>query len=214
MVESYSTGIGGDCFILYHEAAGSGELHAINGSGRAPLQASAEAIRARGYTAMPEQGILPVTVPGAVDAWHSAHRALGALDFAELLQPAIDYAERGYVVSPIIAHNWRNSEALLAQTAEASAAYLVAGRAPAAGEVHRQPNLARSLRAIAAQGRDAFYCGELAEAMVAFSQRCGGLLSLEDFARHRTAVGHAHPEMNTAATKFVRYRRTARASRC
>ena len=181
VVETYSTGIGGDCFLLYHDNA-SGALHALNGSGYAPAAASADAVRARGHEAMPEQGILSVTVPGAIDAWHRASQRFGKLDFERLLQPAIEYAEKGYAVSPIIAHNWKKNEALLAQTAEASAAFLVGGRAPAAGSIHRQPDLARSLRLIAERGRDGFYQGEIAEEIVRYSESLGGLLALDDFA--------------------------------
>ncbi len=169
VVESYSSGIGGDCFILYHEAS-TGKLHALNGSGRSPAAATAEEVRARGHKTMPDRGILTVTVPGAIDAWQTANQSFGKLDLSSLLQPAIEYAEKGYVVSPIIAHNWKSHELLLSQTAEASAAYLVDGKAPEAGTVHRQPDLARSLRLIAEQGRDVFYQGEISEEIVRFSQ--------------------------------------------
>ncbi len=185
VVESYSSGIGGDCFILYHENA-SGKLHALNGSGRSPAAASAEAIRARGFDSIPEYNILAATVPGAIDAWYRANRKYGNLDFAALLRPAIHYAENGYVVSPVIAHNWQNSEQLLAQTPEASAAYLVDGKAPAAGSVHRQPDLARSLHRIASEGRDGFYLGQIADEIVRYSDSQGGLMTLDDLANHKS----------------------------
>ena len=183
VVESYSTGIGGDCFILYHETA-TGKLHALNGSGCSPAAATAERIRERGHGKMPDTGILPVTVPGAIDAWHAASQSLGKLGFADLLQPAIHYAESGYAVSPVIAHNWKNYESTLAATPEASAAYLIDGKAPVAGTVHRQPDLAKSLRAIAEGGSDVFYRGAIAEEIVRYSDAMGGLLSLDDFAEH------------------------------
>ena len=183
VVESYSSGIGGDCFILYHEAA-TGKLHALNGSGRSPAAATVEAIRARGQLTMPDSGILPVTVPGAIDAWQTANQSFGNLEFSALLRPAIRYAENGYVVSPIIAQNWQAHELLLGQTPEASAAYLIDGKAPSAGTIHRQPDLARSLGLIADQGRDVFYRGQISEEIVRFSQCHDGLLSLEDFAEH------------------------------
>ena len=183
VVETYSTGIGGDCFILYHEAA-TGTLHALNGSGRSPAGATAEAIRARGHDTMPDSGILPVTVPGAIDAWFSANQSFGRLEFSHLLQQAIGYAENGYVVSPIIAYNWQQYESVLAQTPEAASAYLVDGKAPGSGTVHRQPDLARSLRLIAEQGRDVFYAGEIADEIIRYSNSLDGLLSLDDFARH------------------------------
>lgn len=183
VVESYSTGIGGDCFILYHEAT-SNQLHALNGSGRAPGNISLEKMYARGHEEMPIRGIEAVTVPGAIDAWWTTHQKLGKLDFDRLLQPAIHYAENGYAVTPVIAHNWAGNEALLAASPEASAAYLVDGRAPAAGSIHRQPNLAKSLRLIATQGRDVFYQGAIAEEIVRFSDAHHGFLSLDDFAQH------------------------------
>ena len=179
VVETYSSGIGGDCFILYHEAA-TGKLHALNGSGGAPAAATADAIRERGHATMPEKGILSVTVPGAIDAWVAATEKLGKLDFARLLQPAIDYAENGYAVTPIIARSWKGSEELLAATPETAAAYLVDGKAPAVGSVHRQPDLARSLRIIADKGRDGFYQGEIAEEIVRYSDSQNGLMSLDD----------------------------------
>ena len=185
VVESYSTGIGGDCFILYHEAS-SRKLHALNGSGRSPARATIEAVCSRGYDSMPEQGILPVTTPGAVDAWWTANQALGRLNFDQLLQPAIHYAESGYVVSPVVARNWQSCEAQLAATPESAAAYLVNGKAPGVGTVHRQPNLAGSLRLIAEGGRDAFYAGPIADEIVRFSDAHDGLLSLDDFASHRS----------------------------
>ncbi len=185
VVETYSSGIGGDCFLLYHENA-SGQLHALNGSGPAPAAASVDGLRERGHAQMPELGILSVTVPGAIDAWYEANRKFCKLDFARLLEPAIHYAEQGYAVSPVIAFNWKKHEALLAQTPEASAAYLVDGKAPAAGSLHRQPDLARSLRQIAEGGRDAFYLGEIAEEIVRYSDSQDGLLTVDDFAGFRS----------------------------
>ena len=135
---------------------------------------------------MPEQGILSVTVPGAIDAWYQANRKLGKVDFDKLLQPAIHYAENGYAVSPVIAYNWKKHEALLAQTPQASAAYLVDGKAPAAGSIHRQPDLARSLRTIASQGRDGFYLGEIAEEIVRYSDSQDGLFTLDDLAEYQS----------------------------
>ena len=183
VVESYSTGIGGDCFILYHENA-TGRLHALNGSGRAPAAADIAELRARGHHTMPDQGILSVTVPGAVDAWHTANAALGRLPFADLLAPAIHYARHGYAVTPVIARHWQACEQRLAATPEAAKAYLIDGKAPAAGTVHSQPDLAASLQLIAEQGRDAFYHGDIAREIVRYSDALGGLLSLDDFANH------------------------------
>jgi len=184
VVEPHSTGIGGDCFLLYHEAR-TGMLHGLNGSGRAPAAATPEAYRARGLDDVPEVGILSVTVPGAVDAWAMAAGRFGTRGLDELLAPAIRFAEEGYPVTPVIGNAWRNAAPLLAQTPDAARALLVDGRAPAVGTIHRQPELARSLRAIAGSGRDAFYAGPIAEAIARFSRAQGGLLEVADFAAHR-----------------------------
>lgn len=185
VTEPQSTGIGGDCFILIHDSK-SGKLHGLNGSGRAPARATVEEYARRGLKKIPERGILSVTVPGAVDAWHTAAQRFGTRGLDELLQPAIRYAEEGYAVTPIVAHNWKQSEALLAAHPDSRRTMLVDGKAPAAGTRHRQPALGKTLRAIAQGGRDAFYTGEIARQIVDFSHRENGLLELEDFANTRS----------------------------
>lgn len=185
VTEPLSTGIGGDCFLLYHEAA-TGKLHALNGSGRAPRSASPEALRARGVTTVPWQGILSVTVPGAVDAWQTAVERFGTRDFGDLLEPAIGYAENGFVVTPVIAGAWKRHAGLFRQSPDSERAYLVGNRAPAAGDRHRFPDLARSLREIARQGKDVLYTGALADEIVRFSDEHGGLLAAGDLAGHRS----------------------------
>ena len=184
VTEPHSTGIGGDCFLLYHEAR-NGKLHGLNGSGRAPARATLEEYERRGLMQVPEQGILSVIVPGAVDAWQTALERFGTRGLEELLQPAIQYAEDGYAVTPVVSKAWQNNAAVLAPHAESRRDFLVDGRAPAAGTVHRQPRLAESLRQIARGGRDAFYRGPIAEEIVRFSRAHDGLLELEDFAGRR-----------------------------
>ncbi len=185
VTEPFSTGIGGDCFLLYYEAK-SGRLFGLNGSGRAPQRATLEAIRRRGFTAaMPECGILTVTVPGAVNAWETALQRFGVMDLSAALQPAIDLADNGYAVTPVVAAVWKENEALLAATPNSRDALLVNGCAPQAGSLHRQPKLARSLRLIAEQGAEVFYRGEIADQIVAFSRAHDGLLESDDLASHR-----------------------------
>ncbi len=184
VVEPHSTGVGGDCFLLYHEAR-TGRLHGLNGSGRAPAAATPEAYRSRGLDQVPETGILSVTVPGAVDAWHLAAERFGTRGLGELLAPAIAFAEDGYPVTPVAGNAWRNAAPLLALHPDTARALLVDGRAPAVGAVHRQPQLARTLRAVAQSGRAAFYEGPIAEAIVRFSRSQGGLHAPSDFAAHR-----------------------------
>src|SRR5215470_6944381 len=182
VVEPFMTGIGGDCFILMWNAADQ-RLYALNGSGRAARAATREALLARGHTEMPLFGMLSVTVPGAVDAWCTALDRFGSRPLADVLAPAIHYAEYGYPVSEIIAAQWGFAAGLLQQP-EAQRAFTVDGRAPRLGEIMRLPDLGRSLRAVAAGGRDVFYRGALAEQIVACSHAYGGLLEAEDLAAH------------------------------
>ncbi|UCC55536.1 MAG: gamma-glutamyltransferase [Gammaproteobacteria bacterium] len=185
VTEPLSTGIGGDCFLLYHEA-GTGELHALNGSGRAPGRATPDFLRAHDLTMVPERGILSVTVPGAVDAWQTAVERFGTCDFGALLQPAIEYAENGFAVTPVVAGNWKNHAELFRGSSDSAQTFLVDDRAPVAGSLHHFPDLARSLRLIAEQGKDALYRGALAEEIIRFSHEHNGLLELDDLAGHRS----------------------------
>jgi gamma-glutamyltranspeptidase/glutathione hydrolase len=183
VVEPFMTGVGGDCFMLIWHA-GEQRLYGLNGSGRAPRAATREALLARGHTQMPMLGMLSVTVPGAVDAWCRALERFGRRSLAEVLAPAIHYAEEGYAVSEIIAFQWGLAFGLLDQ-AEARHSFSVDGRAPRLGERVRLPGLARSLRMLAAGGRDVMYRGELAEQIAACSRAYGGLLDADDLAAHR-----------------------------
>jgi len=185
VTEPQSTGIGGDCFILYHEAA-SGKLHGLNGSGRAPGGATLSAYQALGYEQVPIRGIHAVTVPGAIDGWAQAVQRFGTMSLGDLLQPAIGYAEEGYAVSPVVAHFWARNADDLSQFEDSARVLLADGRAPVAGCVHRQPDLARSLRRIAEEGRDAFYLGPIAEEICRVSEEQGGFFQMEDFAAHRS----------------------------
>jgi gamma-glutamyltranspeptidase/glutathione hydrolase len=182
VVEPFMTGIGGDCFMLIWHAGGQ-RLYGLNGSGRAPRAATRAALVERGYDHMPMLGMLAVTVPGAVDAWCSALERFGSRSLAEVLAPAVHYAEDGFAVSEIIAAQWGFAAGLLEQS-EARRAFTVDGRAPRLGERVRLPDLARSLRALAAGGRDEFYRGALAERIVACSRAYGGLLDAGDLADH------------------------------
>lgn len=184
VVEPMSTGIGGDAFALYYDAK-TRRVSALNGSGRAPQALSLAAFEERGLQQVPITGMLPVTVPGSVDAWAELLARHGTMTLAQVLAPAIEYAERGFPVSEIIARGWNNAVERLQSYPDTARTYLVNGqRAPRMGEVFRQPDLARSLRAIAEGGRDVFYKGPLAEAIVQTSDRYGGYLRMSDFAAH------------------------------
>lgn len=181
VVEPGSTGIGGDCFALY-APRGSDEVVAYNGSGRTPAAMTPEWFGERGFTEVPRQSPAAVTVPGAIDAWARLHGDHGKLPFADLLAPAIRFAEEGYAITPRVHRDWLLEQELLAADPAAARIFLPAGRAPTIGEVHRQPELAETLKRIAAKGRSGFYEGPVAEDMVSYLRSLGGLHTMEDFA--------------------------------
>ncbi len=178
------TGIGGDMFATLWSAADQ-ELVGLDASGRAGSLLTPEALRADGHERMPEDGPASVTVPGAISGWVALLERCGTMSLAEVLAPAIRIAEEGFAVTPIIAEQWRNQEGKLAGNAGASATYLIGGkRAPEAGEWFRNPDLARSLRTLAAGGAAVFYGGELRRTVVDGLSDLGGYLVLEDLADH------------------------------
>lgn len=185
VVEPMSTSIGGDAFLLYRCAA-DGHIYGVNGSGRCPENLTLEALRARGMDGIPTRGLPSVTVPGAIDAFAEVLERHGKLSFAKVLEPAIHYASEGFPVSEIIATQWQINAPLLAQYPSSAGTYLPDGKAPRAGDVHHQPNLAKTLKLLAAEGREAFYQGDIARRIVAFSQENGGFFTLADFANHTT----------------------------
>ena len=183
VVEPMSCGPGGDLFALVWDAR-TRTLHGLNASGRAPYAATIALFRERGLAEIPARGPLSWSVPGCVDGWDRLRSRFGTMAWPDLLAPAIAYAEEGFPVSEVIAAEWRASAPGLARVPTSAACFLPGGRAPAFGEVFRNPDLARSLRTIARGGRDAFYRGPLAEAIVAYSGRAGGLFDRTDFADH------------------------------
>ena len=172
---------GGDCFCLY-APGGTTDIHAFNGSGRAPAAADLPVLQAGGITRIERFSPHAVTVPGAIDAWCRLSADHGRMPLAEVLAPAIEFAEDGFPVSPVVHVAWSGNTSALAANEASAAAYLVDGAAPAVGTVHRLPALARSLKAIADGGRDAFYRGDIAEDLVECLQELGGLHTKEDFA--------------------------------
>src|SRR5436305_2747633 len=164
VVEPTGCGPGGDLFAMVWEAA-SGRLHGYNGSGRSPAGLSLAHLRSLRLERIPARGPLPVSVPGAVDGWFALHARFGRLPMAELLAPAIHYAENGFPVTEAIAHTWAKEAAELADQPGFAAAFLPGGRAPRKGEVFANHGLAATLRTLAERGREAFYEGELARSI-------------------------------------------------
>jgi gamma-glutamyltranspeptidase/glutathione hydrolase len=180
VVEPMSTGIGGDCFALIFEAE-TGQVTALNGSGRAPAAFTLEEAQRLGLDEIPLEGPLPVTVPGTVSGWEALLGRFGTMTLADCLAPAIATAEEGFPVSELISDAWESEIDKLAEKPEAARVYLPA---PRPGELHHQPDLARTLRAIAEGGAEAFYRGPLAEQIATHVQSRGGYLTVEDLAAH------------------------------
>jgi gamma-glutamyltranspeptidase/glutathione hydrolase len=179
LVEPGSNGIGGDLFAIVYEAK-TGKIYGLNASGWAPRKLSIDFLNEKGKKAMPQSGIHSVTVPGCVAGWDALRKRFGTQEFAALLKPAIYYADEGFPVSELIATSWKGSTKTLVAHPNAKETYLPDGRAPKAGELFRNPDLARSLRTIADKGRDGFYKGRIAEAVVKISEEQGGVLELAD----------------------------------
>ncbi|HEY5927135.1 MAG TPA: gamma-glutamyltransferase family protein [Kofleriaceae bacterium] len=182
VTEPISTGLGGDCFALYYDAA-TKRLTALNGSGRAPQRLTLELVREQGITEMPPRHPHTVTVPGACAGWLDLLERHGTLTRAQVLEPAIALAERGFAVGPVTAQFWAmNIER--AKGAPNLDELTIDGRAPRGGEQFRNPGLARTLRAIVAGGKDAYYRGEIAASIVDVLGANGGVMSLSDLASH------------------------------
>jgi gamma-glutamyltranspeptidase/glutathione hydrolase len=183
VVEPQSTGIGGDCFILYSRQ-GAVPV-ALNGSGRAPAKATVDWYVERGIAEIGVQTPHAVTIPGAVDAWCIFNREYGTRSLAELLEPAARAAQQGYVVTSRIAADWHRVQAKLRDPVTA-ALFLPAGRPPTAGDTMCNPPLAATLRRIGREGREAFYDGSVMREIVARLKLLGGLHEEEDFAAQRS----------------------------
>jgi len=185
VVYPHMCSLGGDAFFLIWDPS-EGRLHALNGSGRSPAAASIDALVAAGHTTMPQRGAHAVTVPGTIHAWETALDRFGTFGLADLLQPAIAYAERGFPVTPGLRAAIAQARPLLEQQDAAARQFLPEGQVPAAGDVLRQPDLAASLRLIAGRGADAFYKGAIAQAIVDTLREHGGLMTLDDLSAHRS----------------------------
>ena len=185
VVEPTSNGIGGDAFALVWT---HGELHGLNASGPAPMTASADFLRERGYTEIPQHSIYSVTVPGIPAAWASLIGRFGKLSMMQALKPAIDYAEDGFPVSPTVAGLWKEAFSLYSKHLKSPEftewfnVFALDKKIPAAGEFWGSPHHAETLREIAKSNAESFYNGELAEKIHEFSQKCGGWLTKDDLA--------------------------------
>jgi gamma-glutamyltranspeptidase/glutathione hydrolase len=182
LVEPESTGMGGDVFVIAWIAKEK-KLIALNGSGRSPSGATPAHMAERGFKkVMPSQGIDSATVPGAVDGWDALLKRAGTMTFKQVLEPAAVLAEQGFGVSERIHRDWVSGVDILKADPESAKTYLVNGKAPDAYAVFRNPDLAKTFRVLESQGRDAFYKGEIAQAIVARSKELRGTFTPEDLA--------------------------------
>jgi len=181
LVAPMSNGIGGDLFAIVFDAK-SGKYYGLNASGWAPAGLSVEHLRGKGHRRMPQLGIHSVTVPGAVDGWNALLTRFGRKKLADVLAPSIRVAEEGFPVTEWVNQVWTRAVTQAGPGGSIPLTYLVNGRAPRVGEIFRNPDLAWSYRQIAANGRDAFYKGEIARRILDFSAREGGTMTAADMA--------------------------------
>ena len=189
LMEPTGNGIGGDLFAIVWDAK-TKKLYGLNASGRSPKSLTLEKLRAElkklNSTTIPRTGPLPVSVPGAVDGWFELHGKFGKLPMKDVLAPAISYARNGFPVTEVIAEGWARNARNLQKFPGFSETYMPNGRAPAKGDVFRNPHLANTLAAIAEGGRDAFYKGDIAKRIDAYMRANGGYLTAADLAAHRS----------------------------
>jgi gamma-glutamyltranspeptidase / glutathione hydrolase len=185
VTEPSMTGIGGDAFVMLYSSK-TKKLEGLNASGRAPRALSLEYFTSRKIAQMPLAGMETITVPGAFDGWVTLLDKYGTMKLADLMAPAISYAENGFPVAEKIAADWAPEVPKLKRTTAAAATFLVNGEAPQPGAIFVQKNLARTLRTLAKGGRDAFYRGEIARAIVEYCETNGGFLSLQDLAAQKS----------------------------
>jgi gamma-glutamyltranspeptidase / glutathione hydrolase len=185
LTEPMSCGIGGDLFVIYWDAK-TEKLYGLNASGRSPHSLNRDVFKEKGLDQIPTLGPLAWSVPGCVDGWSVLHERFGKMPMRQILQPSVEYGENGFAVTQVIAAYWESGAEKLSKWPDSASTYLPGGKAPVEGEVFRNPRLAATYRAIAEQGRDAFYLGETAKKIAKFSEAKGGYLTLKDLADHKS----------------------------
>jgi gamma-glutamyltranspeptidase / glutathione hydrolase len=191
LMEPHMCGVGGDLFAIVWEAK-TQKLHGLNASGRSPVGLSydilKECLQREGSEKIPMDGVLPVSVPGAVDGWFSLHQRFGSLPIARLFQDVINYAEQGFEVTPVIAKEWKqfSDKSALVSRGDFDLSYKPNGAAPETGNLFSNTALAETYRLIAQEGRRGFYEGELATSIEKFMSEQGGYLTRQDLAAHKS----------------------------
>jgi gamma-glutamyltranspeptidase/glutathione hydrolase len=187
LMEPVGSGVGGDLFAIVWSAKEK-KLYGLNASGRSPFGLSYEQLQAElaklNRATIPPTGMLPISVPGAVDGWFELHAKFGKLPMARVLAPAIQYAEEGFPLTELIAFYWQFAVRFKDLPGAAYSTWMPGGKSPAKGDIFKNPDLAATYRALAQGGRDAFYKGEIADKIDAFMRENGGWLRKEDFEKH------------------------------
>lgn len=183
VTEPHMTGMGGDMFAILWSAR-EGRLIGLDASGRSGSRVDVDALVAEGAESVPGSGARSVTVPGALSGWAALVDTHGSMTLAEILAPAIRFAEEGFPVTPIIAQDWAGAVNGLRRDKGAAATYLIDGEAPEAGDWFRNPDLARTFRRIADHGPETFYGGDLGQDFVDGLDRLGGYITIDDLRNH------------------------------
>src|SRR5512139_436040 len=184
VTEPTSTGLGGDMFALFYHAS-TGEVTALNGSGRAPSGLTLDRLKKEGLDELPPFHPYTVTVPGACAGWCDLIERHGSLPLSEILVPAMRLAEEGAPIAPTTSYFWQRSAERL-NTSPNGREMTINGHGPNPGEIFRNPGLAKTLRKIAQEGKKVYYEGEIAESIVSTLQQAGGCMTLEDLASHQS----------------------------
>ncbi len=185
LMEPTANGIGGDLFAIVWDPK-TAKLHGLNACGRSPLALTADKVKPEADGTIPLYSPFAWSVPGTVDGWAELHAKFGRLPLAQVLAPAIKYAEEGFPLSPVIASDWERGANRFKGFPGFADVFMPGGRSPREGEIFRNPALARTLRAIAEKGGAAYYKGAIADEIVRYSQQHGGFFSKQDFATHRS----------------------------
>ncbi|MHA1259907.1 MAG: gamma-glutamyltransferase family protein, partial [Candidatus Heimdallarchaeaceae archaeon] len=183
VTEPTSTGIGGDCFCLFFDNS-TKKVHGINASGRAPAALSIDFLKEKGVTdSLPPYSVHTITVPGAAAGWADTIEKFGTMSLSEILTPALELAEEGFPVAPLTARSWERGVYQL-KLGPNSEELLINGRAPKAGEIMKNPTLANTFRILAKEGKNGFYEGRIAKAIIELIQSKGGVMTEEDLKNH------------------------------
>lgn len=185
LMEPTGNGIGGDIFAIVWDAK-TKKLYGLNGSGRSPYELNLKYFKDNKFTKIPSLGPLSVSVPGCVDGWFELNKKFGKKPMSEILAPAVKYAREGFPVSEVIAYYWQSNSRALQKYPGFAEIFMPGGKAPAKGEIFKNPYLANTLEKIGKEGRDVFYRGEMAEKMVKYLRENGGFFTMKDFEDHHS----------------------------